>query len=87
MKPQTMWAVGPDDGAGWEAINAQTEAGARAQWAERNGQHDLTEWIVALRRSVVSALRNRGQHYDPPLENRRNGRDQSTSRKASSRNH
>lgn len=31
MTDRMMWAVGTDDGEGWEAINAQTEAGARAQ--------------------------------------------------------
>ncbi|SLN55015.1 hypothetical protein PSM7751_02689 [Pseudooceanicola marinus] len=31
MTDRMMWAVGPEDGEGWKAINAQTEAGARAQ--------------------------------------------------------
>ena len=56
MTNRMMWAVGPDDGVGWEAIDAETEAGTRVQWAERNGQEDVPEWVVALRQEAWDAL-------------------------------
>ena len=44
---KTMWAVGPEDGAGWCAINAPTEAEAIAAWCK--GEDRDPDFICAVR--------------------------------------
>ena len=47
MTKRTMWAVGPDDGDGWYAINAPTEDAAIQAYAD---EHDCNpDYIVASR--------------------------------------
>ena len=60
MTDRTMWAVGPDDGEGWMAINARTEDEACTAWARADANLPATEpipdWIVALRQEGWDAL-------------------------------
>mgnify|MGYP001345901695 CR=1 FL=1 len=44
---RTMWAVGPDDGEGWVAINAPTEDAAIQAYATENDC--TTDYVVANR--------------------------------------
>lgn len=54
MIGRTMWAVGPDDGEGWVAINAPTEDAAIQAYAY---EHDCTiDYVCANRVEGWDAL-------------------------------
>lgn len=53
---RTMWAVGPDHGEGWVAVNAPTEDAAKDAYAAENDCS--TEWLIANRIEAWDALDN-----------------------------